>query len=163
MSENQNFDPNQQDLNQQPVQPQYDPNQYAAPQQPYQQPYQPYAPVAPTTSGGIGIVALIMGIASIFLGFVLGWLIIFAPIGVALGIVGLVLAVKSKKTGNTLATGALVCSIIGLIFSAIMTFSCTVPAICLASSASAIESELNDLSSDLDDWANSLEDYNFDY
>jgi hypothetical protein len=161
MSDNQNFDPNQQNLNQQPVQPQYDPNQYAAPQQPYQQPYQPYAPAAPKTSGGIGIIALVLGIISIFFGAILGYLVFFAPIGIILGIVGLVLAVKSKKTGNTMATGALICSIIGLVFSAIMTLSCTVPFACTACYAASYTEEWNELGNELaalEDWAN---DYNY--
>lgn len=65
-------------------------------------------------SNGFGIASLVLGIGSI----VFSWVMVF---GLALGIVGIVLAAKQRKEyPNGIATGGLVTSIIGTVFSAIV-------------------------------------------
>ncbi len=66
-------------------------------------------------SNGKGVASLILGIASI----VLCWISI---IGLASGIVGLILAIKQKKVfPNGMATAGLVTSIVGIVFSLFVT------------------------------------------
>ena len=66
-------------------------------------------------SNGLGVSSLILGIMSI----VLGWVPI---LGLGAGIVGIVLSNKQKKIyPNGIATGGMVTSIIGVIFSGIYT------------------------------------------
>jgi hypothetical protein len=50
--------------------------------------------------------------------------VIGALIGVALGVVGLILAINFRKSNPGGASGGLVCSIIGLALSAVMLISC---------------------------------------
>lgn len=65
--------------------------------------------------------ALVLGICSIVFAF------IFSIVGVVLGILGIVFAVKAKKMEgkSTMATAGLVCSIVGLVFSSLLVV-CTV-------------------------------------
>jgi hypothetical protein len=66
-------------------------------------------------SNGLGVAGLVLGIASI----VLCWV---PFLGLASGIVGLVCSVKQRKAfPNGIATGGLVTSIIGTVFSVLYT------------------------------------------
>lgn len=63
------------------------------------------------TSNEMGVASLVLGIISI----VFCWVLIF---GIVAGIVGIILAMKQKKKyPNEIATGGLVTSITGLVFS----------------------------------------------
>lgn len=65
---------------------------------------------APKQTNVLAIISLVLGILAIILGCCSGW------IGVILGVGGIVCAVLANKQGKTgLATGGLVCSIIGVI------------------------------------------------
>ena len=72
----------------------------------------------------LSIAALVLGIVGIIFDF------IYASVGLVAGIVGIVLAVKARKTENAvgMATGGLICSIIAVALAAIMVFVaiCTV-------------------------------------
>ncbi len=74
----------------------------------------------------MAIVALILGIVSIFFGLVLGWTGFGSLIGVIAGIVGLILANIAKKDPEKakLANAAFICSVIGVVLSAIFFVSC---------------------------------------
>ena len=96
-----------------------------------QQPIMPETPGTPTGQPGhnLAIAALVLGIASVvaafffaFFGFV---------VGIALAIVGIILAVKAKKQGaqGGLCTAALVLSIIGTAINGIV-FACVMCAAC---------------------------------
>ena len=67
---------------------------------------------------GKAVASLILGICSIVCWFFGFW---SALVGIALGIVGIVMASQAKKAGNNegIRTGGLVCSIIGLAGSGI--------------------------------------------
>ena len=70
----------------------------------------------------MGIAALILGIVSIASNFV-G---VGMPVGVICGLVGIVLGAIGRKNPDTrgLATGGLVCSIIGFVWSIIFIVGC---------------------------------------
>ena len=122
----------QQDFQQQANQASQQPNVYqqAYGQQPYQQPYQqmgyqqPYQQqmYASSAPNGKAIASLVLGIISILTGSVF--------IGFVLGIIGCVLGVKARNEipegapGRGMATGGLVCSIIGAVLGGIMVLSC---------------------------------------
>jgi len=70
---------------------------------------------AQSTTDPMAIVGLILGILSIVLSCCAYW-------GLIPGIIGLILAILSKKKAKSgLATGAMVCSIIGIVLALIMT------------------------------------------
>ena len=87
-------------------------------------------------SNGMAVAALVLGIVAIVFAF------IFPYVGDAAGIVGIVLAVKARphavpgKTG--MVTAGLVCSIVGLALSAVMT-ACVICAYC------AVKETVNEL------------------
>ena len=67
-----------------------------------------------STNSTLAIVALIVGILSIVFVFIYTW------VGLVLGIVGIVLSAKARKQSQTkMATAGFVCSIIGLVLSAL--------------------------------------------
>ena len=69
-----------------------------------------------TTSNGSAVASLVLGILSLICAF-FGY---GAILGLIFGIIGTVLGAKARKTSQTgLATGGFVCSLIGLIFSAV--------------------------------------------
>ncbi len=69
-----------------------------------------------STSSGAAVASLVLGIISIISSF-FGY---SAILGLILGIIGTVLGAKARKEAQTgMATGGFVCSIIGLIFSAL--------------------------------------------
>ena len=88
-----------------------------------------FTPVPPPSPPGRGkaIAALVLGIAAIVFSYV-------PFLGLAAGIVGIFLALGSKKEGfvGGMLTGGLVCSIIGAALSAIATISCIACTACLA-------------------------------
>ena len=94
----------------------------------------------------LNLVALILGIGAI----VLDWVPILP---IALGIVGLILAIKGSKLTKEagaptgMATAALVLSIIGLAFGAIFTLVCWVPSLCLICAANGAVDDLNNWAS----------------
>lgn len=96
------------------------------------------APIPPVPNGnqpgkGAAIGSLVCGIISIVFWF-FGW---GALVGLVLGIVGLILASVSKKAGfeGGLRTGGFVCSLIGLIGSAIIFVACVACAGCIGAAA----------------------------
>lgn len=108
----------------------------------------------------LGIISIVCGGVAIVLSF----FTYLNIIGLAAGIVGIILAVKAKQSfqnaGQTspVPTVGLVLSIVGLVLSAIFFFTCTLCAICVCASGTALESAadsgqlesaLNDLSSAL--------------
>lgn len=108
----------------------------------------------------LGIISIVCGGVAIVCSFTTYLTIL----GIAAGIVGLILSVKAKKSfqdaGQTspLPTVGLVLSIVGLVLSVIFFFTCTLCAICLCASGDALqtaadsgqlESALNELSSAL--------------
>ena len=67
-----------------------------------------------STNSTLAIVALVAGILSIVFAFVYTW------VGLVLGIVGIVLSAKARKQSQTkMATAGFVCSIVGLVLSAV--------------------------------------------
>lgn len=72
----------------------------------------------------MGVASLVLGIISIVIGLfsagLLGWL------GAILGIIGIVLGALGKKDPEKkgIATGGLVCSIIGLVLSLLLYLAC---------------------------------------
>lgn len=74
----------------------------------------------------MAVASLVLGICSIVFDFILWWL------GMILGIVGVILGAvaRSKNPENGMATGGLVCSIIGTILGIITLVAC---AACLSS------------------------------
>ncbi len=69
-----------------------------------------------TASNGGAVASLVLGILSLICAF-FGY---GAFLGLVFGIIGTVLGAKARKTSQTgLATGGFVCSLIGLIFSAV--------------------------------------------
>ena len=85
---------------------------------------------------GLAIGALVMGIV----GCVLCWIPYVSMITLALTIVGLVLAIKARKTMGSqgIVTAGLVLCIIGLVLSAIGFITCTLPAFALCGLASTL-------------------------
>lgn len=70
----------------------------------------------------MGVAALILGIVAIVLGvFGLGF-----PVGTVVGVLGIILGAVGKKKDpeNGLATGGLVCAIIGTALSLLFFFAC---------------------------------------
>ena len=141
-------------------------NNYGAPQSdpfasqnnygtPVQDPYGNYgqppygAPQGPEPGKGAAIGSLVCGIISIvFWFFGLG-----AIVGIILGIVGLILASASKKQGfvGGLRTGGFVCSLIGLIVSAIILVSCIAVTACTAAALGASGISGSDILEGLED------------
>lgn len=76
----------------------------------------------------MGVAALVLGIVAI----VFSLLGLGVPVGVICGLVGVILGALAKKSnpGSGLATGGLVCSIIGTVLSVIAYIAC---AACIAS------------------------------
>ena len=67
-----------------------------------------------STNSTLSIIALVVGILSIIFAFAYTW------VGLVLGIVGIVLGAKARKQSQTkMATAGFVCSIIGLVLSAV--------------------------------------------
>ena len=67
-----------------------------------------------STNSTLAIVALVVGILSIIFAFAYTW------IGLILGIAGVVISAKARKQSQTkMATAGFVCSIIGLVLSAV--------------------------------------------
>lgn len=73
-------------------------------------------PVQQEGSNGLAVAALVLGIMSIVFAFLFVW------IGLITGIVGIILAVQSRKNPakKGMGTAGLVCSIIGLALSGLM-------------------------------------------
>lgn len=98
---------------------------------------------------GLAIAALVLGIVSI----VLAWFYMVNIVAVVAGVVGLVLAIMAGKSykelgqKNGMATAGLVLSIIGLAFSLIGFFVCTVCVCCAANAVNTAVStgDLGDL------------------
>lgn len=70
----------------------------------------------------MGVAALVMGIAALVLGiFGLGF-----PVGTIVGVLGIIFGAVGKKQNpaNGLATGGLVCAIIGTVLSVIFYIAC---------------------------------------
>lgn len=70
----------------------------------------------------MGVASLVLGIISIALNFIgLGF-----PIGTVLGLIGIVLGALARKAdpSNGLATGGMVCSIIGTVLSVLFIVLC---------------------------------------
>lgn len=85
-------------------------------------------------SNGLAVAALVIGILSIIFAFTAVWL------GLILGIVGVVLGANARKKHQTsMATAGFVCSLLGLIFSAVMLVCGLVCLGSLASAASLLE------------------------
>ena len=88
----------------------------------YQQPYQQQMYAGNNAPNGKAIASLVLGIMSILTSSVF--------IGFVLGIVGCVLGVKARNEipegapGRGLATGGLVCSIVGAVLGGILVLSC---------------------------------------
>ena len=136
-----NNDYNNQQNFQQPIQPQEGyaqpvqrptPSNYQQSAQPYVQPYQQYGqayqqpvysyPTQASVEGkGQAIASVICGSCALFFGLILGFIGITALLGLAGGVVGIVMFVISGKKGfkGGLRTTGLVLSIIGLVFSVI--------------------------------------------
>jgi|GEM_PF-3044408 len=104
----------------------YQPQQYQTNQQ-YQPPYQPQTPAQP---GNYSTAILVLGIVSI------GLFWIYGILGLAAGIVGLVLANKQKQLGplDSRANAGFICSIIGMILSGLYFVIC-IPIMCVACTA----------------------------
>lgn len=85
----------------------------------------------------MGVASLVLGIIAILIGLVsaglLGWL------GAIIGILGIILGAlgRQKPEGRGLATGGLVCSIIGTILSLLFYLAC---AACASGATSGIKS-----------------------
>ena len=96
-------------------------------------------------SNGTAVASLVLGIISVVCIFL--WLTIWGTyIGLAAGIVGLVLGVKARKEGTSgLATAGFVLAIIGLVLNAILFFSCAIPLGCAACAGQSLINELNSL------------------
>ena len=96
-------------------------------------------------SNGTAVASLVLGIISVVCIFL--WLTIWGTyIGLAAGIVGLVLGVKARKEGTSgLATAGFVLAIIGLVLNAILFFSCAIPLGCAACAGQSLITELNSL------------------
>lgn len=73
-------------------------------------------PVQPQGSNGLAVASMVLGIVSIIFAFLFVW------VGLLAGIVGIVLAVMSRKNPakKGMGTAGLVCSIIGVAISGIM-------------------------------------------
>ncbi|MCL1951838.1 MAG: hypothetical protein FWF60_03315 [Oscillospiraceae bacterium] len=119
-----------------------------------QAPPQGFAPPPPAAADNKGkaIAALVLGIAALVLAW-WGWLSIA---GIAVAIVGLVLAIGVRKENNPatkgLATGGLICAVIALVISGITLVACT---LCAAAGA-AVVSEAGVL----EEWQAALEGLN---
>ncbi|MBR6950333.1 MAG: DUF4190 domain-containing protein [Oscillospiraceae bacterium] len=67
-----------------------------------------------STNSTLSIVALVVGILSIVFAFVYVW------VGLALGIAGVIISARARKQSQTkMATAGFVCSIVGLVLSAV--------------------------------------------
>ena len=80
-----------------------------------------YREAAQPGKSGSATASLILGIVSLVCSF-LGWKVsgVFAFIGIATAIVGIILGAKARKISQTgVATGGFVCSLIGLILNAV--------------------------------------------
>ena len=88
----------------------------------------PQAPKGSSAALALGIVSIVVSILG---GIMFG--LIGATIGLICGIIGLVLACASKKTGAD-NQGALVCSILGIVFALIFEIGCGIVAISTDSS-----------------------------
>lgn len=87
---------------------------------------------------GLSIAALVLGIVACVLSW---WGIVWGIIAIACGIVGLILAIKARKSEKTpLNTAALILSIVGLILAVIGTIACGICTCVAAGAASAVES-----------------------
>lgn len=87
---------------------------------------------AQSTTDPMAIIGLILGILSIVMSCCAYW-------GLIPGIIGLILAIISKKKANSgLATAAMVCSIIGIVLALII----TIVGIALGASAAAMLEEM---------------------
>lgn len=100
-------------------------------------------PGGPVPGKGKATAALICGIVSAVLGFFLSYFFIPAILGLAAGVVGLILSIQARKTMppmmNGMATAALILSIIGLCWNGVFFFVCGICTICSAcGSASAL-------------------------
>ncbi len=71
----------------------------------------------------MGVTALVLGIVALVLGvFGMGF-----PVGTIVGILGIILGAVGKKQNpeNGLATGGMVCAIIGTVLSLLFFFACS--------------------------------------
>ncbi len=93
----------------------------------------------------MAIVALVFGIISIILSFC-GY---GSFVGLVLGIVGIILAAKARKTQPSgMATAGLVLCIIGTVFSGILAVACVICAGCVGAAANDADA-LNELANAL--------------
>ena len=107
---------------------------------------------------GLAVAALVLGIVSVALGWILPLPIVGQIITLILGIVALVLAIlaqkKSKEAGikNGMATAGLVLSIIGIISSilALAICGCTAAAIKSAADSGQLDEIVNQLADQLE-------------
>lgn len=92
-----------------------------------------YQPQGPQPGQGLATGSLVCGIVSLVAGIVFGWTTFLALAGMVVGIVGVILAVNSKKQGfvGGMQTAGLVLSIIGAAISGIVFVSC-VACICIS-------------------------------
>lgn len=87
-------------------------------------------PVAKAKNGGLVLLISILSLVFAVLGTIL-WGYPLGIIALALGIVGAVLSVNIRKeTNNTQGIGALVCSILGIVFAVLFSISCFVCGSC---------------------------------
>lgn len=85
-------------------------------------------------SNGLAVAALVLGILSIVFAF------LFTIVGLIAGVVGIILAVQSRKNPakKGMGTAGLVCSIIGCVFSGLM-IAC---ALCIVGTVGSAISDL---------------------
>ena len=83
------------------------------------------------------VVALVLGIVSLVFDFIFPW------IGLIAGVVGIVFAVKGRKiqAKKGMATGGLVCSIIGVCLGGIF----AICAICVCTTAGAVDAGISSI------------------
>lgn len=97
---------------------------------------------------GKAIAGLVLGIVSIVLGFLGGWLSIIA---LPIAIVGLILSIvggkQLKAAGQPagIATAGLVLGIIAVVLTAIFFFTCGICVICVAAAGEEVLDGLNEL------------------
>ena len=78
----------------------------------------------------MGVASLVLGLISLVIGVFFSWI---GWLGAILGIIGIVLGALGRKKHAKCATGGLVLSILGLIFSLLLFLAC---AACVGAAAS---------------------------
>lgn len=94
-----------------------------------------------TPGKGLAIASMVLGIVSL----VLCVIFMYLP-ALVCGIVGLILGIMAKKKAKSkMATAGFVCSLIGLIVSAVVWVSCV-------ACASAVSNEVNNSLTEMENW-----------